>query len=232
MDPNHGRLTHFIHGMVVGVFLSSSHMDALPTYFSGLLGILLLSAFVRVFVALNVLRYGLGMSGAGFGFVITAFAFCLSLFVVEPQLATYGGYEALLTGHLKATATVESTFRPFIEKHTDVRVTERVRKLNDKMRDVPPSIETKDKGAAVPPPLSFGAMIVAFLVSELTLAVKLGLMFIVPFVVLDLLVANALMALGATQVPLQLVSLPLKLLLFFAADGWMLVTQKLLGAYT
>lgn len=207
-------------------------MDALPTYFSGILGILLLSAFVRVFVALNILRFGLGMKGAGFGFIIAGFAFCLSLLVVEPQLAAYGGMEAVFSGHMKTPASVEGTFRPFIEKHTDSAVREQVGKLNEKLRSAERSSEGKEKLDQSATSFSFGASIVAFMVSELTLALKLGLMFVVPFVVLDLLAANALLALGATQVPLQLVSLPLKLLLFLAADGWALVTQKLLGAFT
>ena len=69
------------------------------------------------------------------------------------------------------------------------------------------------------------------MVSQLKEAFYLGLIFLIPFVVVDLVVTNVMMLLGITQLSAVLVSLPIKLLLFVSIDGWMLVSQRLLGSF-
>jgi flagellar biosynthetic protein FliP len=71
----------------------------------------------------------------------------------------------------------------------------------------------------------------AFLISELKTAFQIAFMVILPFLVIDLVVASVLMSLGMVMVPPQLVSLPLKLLLFVVADGWHLLAGSLIGSF-
>lgn len=209
-------------------------MEALPAYFSTLLAVLLLTSFVKVLTTLSIVRYGLGLAGAGFGVVILGLSFALSLLIVSPQVDKMGGIEAIFQGRLVLQKeNLEVNFRPFLEKHSAPEVLARLtllsRKLSsaDKAAGLQQKVEEANDSRAVP----FPVLISAFLLSELKAAFQLGFLFILPFLVIDLLVANAMMALGVTQMPQQVVALPLKILLFFIVDGWSLVSEKLIGTY-
>jgi len=76
------------------------------------------------------------------------------------------------------------------------------------------------------------ARIVAFSITELTAAFHLGVLLLIPFLVVDLLVANTLAVLGFHLLSPVLVALPFKLLLFVAADGWSLFVRGFMGTYT
>ncbi len=72
-------------------------------------------------------------------------------------------------------------------------------------------------------------LIPAFMLSELRTAFQVGFVVFLPFLLIDLIVASVLMALGMMMVPPSTVSVPLKLLLFVLIDGWNIVTRALLG---
>lgn len=74
------------------------------------------------------------------------------------------------------------------------------------------------------------ALLSAFILSELKRAFEVGLLIIVPFLLVDLIVANGLMLLSIQQLPVFIVSIPLKLVLFFSVDGWRLITDKILSS--
>jgi type III secretion protein R len=196
-------------------------MDALPAYMTGLLAVLLLSSFVKILTTLNIARYGIGLEGSAFGMVIIAISLGLSLLVMSPQVDQAGGVEALLGAH--DSATLEKNFRPFIEKHTDKSVKDRFTLLAKKLR---PATETTPTT-----PSQFPIDIAAFLISQVKDAFILGFMILVPFLVVDLLCANVLMAIGVQQLPVAVIALPLKILLFFAIDGWTLLSEKLINGY-
>jgi flagellar biosynthetic protein FliP len=80
--------------------------------------------------------------------------------------------------------------------------------------------------------VSMTTLIPAFVLSELKSAFIIGLVIFIPFLVLDMLVSSALMAMGMMMVPPSIVSLPFKLLLFVIVDGWALITTSLVGSYT
>ena len=89
-----------------------------------------------------------------------------------------------------------------------------------------PTVPSKD-AAAIP----FKSLAPAFLTSELKTAFQIGFMVVLPFLVIDLVVASVLTALGMVMLPPQLVSLPLKLLLFVVANGWHLLVGSLIGSF-
>ena len=74
-------------------------------------------------------------------------------------------------------------------------------------------------------------LVPAFLLSELKTAFQIGFVIFLPFLLLDLVVAAVLMALGMIMVPPATISLPLKILLFVLIDGWVLVSKALLSSY-
>ena len=185
-----------------------------------IVAVLLLSSFVRIFTSLCILRAGLGLSG-GFGIVLFGLAVTLSLLVAAPQLEKVGGLAKLSSSEPQnLQPRLEEAFRPFLEKNTDKEVISSVSKLEVALN------HRKDEAAP-----SFEALSAAFVVSELREAFGIGLTILIPFFVLDLVVTNVLMVLNINQLSTNVVSLPLKLLLFFAVDGWSLIVARLLGSY-
>lgn len=204
-------------------------MDALPSYLGGLLAVLLLTSFAKIFTSLSILRYGLGLHGAGFGVVLAGLALALSFLVIGARQPQQQGIQALLggSGYIEQSQ-LEAQTRPFLERYSDPEVIERLKAMASRLAGAK---EGDHANKSEEGPVPFPLLVSSFLLTELKEAFRLGLLFIIPFVVIDLLVANAFLALGVTQLPQQVAALPLKLLLFIAVDGWTLVTEKLLGTY-
>jgi flagellar biosynthetic protein FliP len=74
-------------------------------------------------------------------------------------------------------------------------------------------------------------LIPAFILHELTVAFKIGILLFIPFIVIDLVVASTLMSMGMIMLPPIMISLPFKLILFVLVDGWSLITQQLVASY-
>ncbi len=220
-------------------------MDAIPAYVTGLVAVLLLTSFLKIFTSLNILRYGLGLQAGGFGLVVAGLSLALTLVVMSPRLGPSGGLEILL-GKPTEDAALQEKLKPFIEQHAHKDITARFERIAEKL-SAPATVAASSSASmsALPAPLDATAkghtasvratsspvVVASFVVSQLQEAFYVGLLLLVPFVVLDLVVANMLMALGITQMPQAVVALPLKLLVFFAVDGWQLVSEKLLNGY-
>ena len=91
-------------------------MEAIPAYLTGLIAVLMLTSFVKVFTSLNLLRYGIGLGGGGFGVVILGLSLALTFLIMTPQLKSSGGLGGLLSSQT-SEATLEKNFSPFLEKH-------------------------------------------------------------------------------------------------------------------
>lgn len=196
-------------------------METLPSYMTGFLSVLLFSAFVKIFTTLNILRFGMGLRDAGFGLVILVLSLALAVLITGSGVKGVG-FDNLLSGKgLGDGKKVEEALGPFLEKHTHPEVKERLRKISDKFTDKDVEIQKEN----------FSLLASAFLISELKEAFQLGFIFIVPFLIIDLLVANVLLSIGVSQISAAVVALPVKLLLFIVVDGWSLVSEKLIGGY-
>lgn len=198
---------------------------------TGILAVLLFTCFVKIATTLSIFRFAIGLKGLTFGLVMLALSLALTLLVMSPQVEQSGGLNTLLA--LKGprdVKSIEETFLPFMAKHTDQRILGRIQKLSSRLSkekasggDVNKELKSANK--------NLGVIVSAFLISELSDAFKIGFILLVPFVVIDLLVVNVLMALGIQQMSPLVVSLPLKILLFLAVDGWTLISERLIGAY-
>jgi len=214
-------------------------MEGLPLYFTGFLGVLMLTSFVKILTVLSILRYGLGLNGIGFGLVIVVVSLALSLFVMSPDIERAGGLDRVLSQQMLADEEpeIEKSFRPFIERHVDPLILDRLSVLAIRLNHAQGPLDVMEESAddsaedSVQSAEPFGVLVAAFIVSELKLAFQLGFIILIPFLVVDLLVTNVLMSLGITQISQHVVSLPIKILLFFIVDGWLLITEKLASGY-
>ena len=196
-------------------------MDLLPSYVTGFFAVLLLTSFVKIFTVLNILRFGIGLKGGGFGLVLAGCALALSLLVMGPQIERAGGLRAVLADNTDDSRLIEA-FQPFLSKNAHPEVVKKFSDLSAKLHGNP-------EATAASTPVQ--VLVPAFLISELKEAFQAGFMLLVPFLIVDLIVVNILMVLGITQMSQATVSLPLKILLFFALDGWTLLSEKLIAGY-
>ena len=209
-------------GQVIGVPGASLPWLLLFPFLPALL--LAFTAFTRIAVVLFLLRQGLGSHTAPPNLVLMALAVLLTIFVMSPALKTINAeaYQPYLAGVLNFNEAAEKAAQPlktFMLRQTRAEdlglFTEGDKTIN------PKQIESVPLAALAP----------AFLTSELKTAFQIGFMVVLPFLVIDLVVAAVLTALGMIMLPPQLVSLPLKLLLFVTVDGWHLLVGSLIGSF-
>jgi len=188
------------------------------------------TSFAKIALVLNILRSALGAPGIPPASVITALAAVVSMFVMAPvatemadsvQLSAAAlpdpGADPLGLGEARALYDAASPpLVEFLEANT-----------------APDEVEffaglSADPAAAEP---GLSVLLPAFAVGEIIEAFLIGFLLFVPFLVIDLIVANVLQALGMHMTAPATVSLPLKLLLFVAVDGWHVLVSGLVVSY-
>jgi len=192
-------------------------------YLSVLLSILFLTGFVKIATTLSICKEGLGLRSSAISFAVLGLSIALSIITVEPFVQKSGGLDAFLNG--VPFSQSESTFRPFLTKYTDSDV---LQSLTQKSTSQAHLDETNASSSAV---ISFPRLVAAFMLSEFKKAFSVGLIILLPFLIIDIVVAQLLVVLSVTQIHQQVISLPIKLLLFVALDGWKLITEQLLKSF-
>lgn len=192
--------------------------------------VVMLTSFSKMAVVLSLVRSALGTQQAPPTIVLTGLAAVLSAHVMSPvfeQIFTSAKatYELHPTGDqlVDAAGPTLQPLRDFLEKHGGPE--ERARFL-DMARELRPaeqsSLVTEHDLTVVVP---------AFVITELKEAFTIGFLIFLPFLVLDMLIANVLLALGMQTLSPSQVSLPFKILLFVAVDGWALLARGLILGY-
>lgn len=182
------------------------------------------TSFTRIIVTLSFLRHALGMPETPPNAVLITLATFLTFFTMAPTLeqAYRDGVAPFLEGKVGTIEAFDKSLAPlktFMAAH--VR-SEDLRAVSDLARLAPP--ETAEQ-------TSLRVLVPAFMLSELRAAFVAGFMIFLPFLLIDLIVAAILMALGMMMVPPVSISLPLKVMLFVLIDGWSLLVRALAGAY-
>ena len=183
-----------------------------------------MTSFTRIVVTLSFLRHALGMPETPPTAVLITLSAFLTFFTMAPVLET--GYDEgvapFLDGRLDARTAFERASAPlrrFMAAHVRAEDLSAVAELAH-ARPAEPAAET---GLQVLAP--------AFMLSELRAAFVAGFLIFLPFLLIDLVVAAVLMALGMMMVPPTSIALPLKVLLFVLIDGWSLLLRAIAGAY-
>ena len=200
--------------------------------------LLMMTCFVRVSVVLSILRSALGAAQVPPSQVLTGLAMILTLYVmaptgeriyraVQPVLNLGAGADLFSPDTVQALqAAGERAKEPlgaFLAKHADRRDRAMFFELARKMRAPEERAGIGDADLMI--------LVPAFVISELRRAFEIGFLLFVPFLVIDLVIANLLLALGMHMLSPPTVSLPFKLLLFVLADGWHLVVRGLVESY-
>lgn len=194
----------------------------------------MVTSFTKLVVVLSLLRNALGLQQVPPNVVLNGLALVLSIYVMYPVAMEMGNrlqgannLAANVGGNtqslLKAAELAKEPLRDFLIKHT--RPVERAFFLKTAQKAVSPDVAAKLTDR------DFLVVVPAFTVSELSVAFEIGFLIFLPFLVIDLVISNVLMAMGMMMLSPTTVSMPFKLLLFVLIDGWVKLTHGLILTY-
>lgn len=182
--------------------------------------VLAMTSFTRIIVVLSLLRQGLGVMQLPPNRVLMALALFLTAFTMAPTFGriherAIAPYDAGELTELEALDAAMGPMREFMLSQT--READLMLFLELQGGERPATAEDVPTTALVP----------AFILSELKTAFQMGALLFLPFLILDIVVASVLMSMGMMMLPPATISLPLKLIVFVAVDGWGLVIKSL-----
>ncbi|WP_426750659.1 type III secretion system export apparatus subunit SctR [Myxococcus sp. Y35] len=199
--------------------------------------LMMVTSFVKISVVLSIVRSALGTQQIPPTQVITGLAVILTVYIMAPvgqQMYRAAGVDIWAKGPgvfssetvgsmLNAAGKSKEPLREWLMKKVTTKDRALFYNLAKKMRQGEDRDAVEDK--------DFMVIIPAFVVSELKEAFQIGFLLFVPFIVIDMVVANILLALGMHMLSPTTISMPFKLLLFVLVDGWYLIAKGLVVGY-
>ncbi len=198
--------------------------------------LLMVTSFVKIAVVLSIVRSALGTQQIPPTQVITGLAIILTVYIMAPVgLAMYRATGTLVDerGDLMSSQTVsvvlraadraKEPMREFLLRHSTLKDRTMFFSLAKRMRSEPDRADLAER--------DFMVIVPSFVISELKQAFQIGFILFVPFIVVDMVVANILLALGMHMLSPTTISMPFKLLLFVLVDGWYLISKGLVISY-
>ena len=188
--------------------------------------IILMTSFLRVAIVLDFIKRALSLQQVPPNTVLMGIALFMTVFIMWPTFFSIyeNSFRPLANGDIgveEAYYEAEGPLRLFMygqmrNNPENIRLFMAMRGLDrpDTLADVPTYV-----------------LIPAFILSELTTAFKIGILLFIPFIVIDMVVASALMSMGMIMLPPVMISMPFKLILFILVDGWGLLTNQLVQSF-
>jgi flagellar biosynthetic protein FliP len=191
--------------------------------------IILMTSFLRISIVLDFIKRALSLQQVPPNQVILGISLFLTVFIMWPtfNIIYTNALRPLSAGELSvenAYREAEAPLRIFMfNQMRDRRQAEDNIRLFMAMRN----LDKPNTLADVPTYV----LIPAFILNELTVAFKIGILLFIPFIVIDMVVASALMSMGMIMLPPVMISMPFKLILFILVDGWGLLTDQLIRSF-
>jgi flagellar biosynthetic protein FliP len=186
--------------------------------------LVMMTSFTRIIVVLSFVRSALGIQQMPPNQILIGLALFLTLFVMAPtwQEINQEALQPYLAGNMSQTNFLQKGMEPvrsFMFKQT-------------REKDLALFVNL----AQLPRPQTYSdipnhVLIPAFIISELKTAFQIGFIIFIPFLVIDMVVASALMSMGMLMLPPMMISLPFKILLFVLVDGWNLLVRSLVLSF-
>jgi flagellar biosynthetic protein FliP len=187
-------------------------------------GLMMLTAFTRIVIVLSILRQAIGLMQAPSNQVLIGLALFLTFFIMAPV------FERVYNDSIKpyseekieaeeAFAKAQAPFHQFMmaqTRETDLEMFAKISGRGD--------LQSKED-------VPFSILIPSFIISELKTAFQIGFLIYIPFLVIDLVVASVLMAMGMMMLSPMMISLPFKIMLFVLVDGWALIMGTLASSF-
>lgn len=213
----------FLHSQPVYLIVLLIGLSLLP--FVGMM----VTSFTKIVVVLSITRQAIGIQQAPPNMVITGLALILTVYVMHPvgmQCYEQGKkhwHQGKAPDLYQVLRSSSEPLRAFLVKEASPKNVELFHRLAHQMRRPQDRATLNQK--------DFVVLVPAFIVSELSRAFQIGFLIFLPFLIVDMVVANILMALGMQMLSPTTISLPFKVLLFVMVDGWYLITKGLVLGY-
>jgi flagellar biosynthetic protein FliP len=186
--------------------------------------LMMLTSFTRIIIVLAIVRQAVGMPQAPSGQILIGLSLFLTFFVMAPVFDRV--YQEAIVPYLNEEMEIKPAFeaagKPFRQfmlnqtRDTDLSMFVRIAGKD--------GVDSADD-------VSFSMLMPAFVTSELKTAYQIGFMIFIPFLVIDLVVASVLMAMGMMMLSPMIISLPFKIMLFVLVDGWALIMGTLASSF-
>lgn len=186
--------------------------------------VIMMTSFTRIIVVLAILRQAIGLQSSPSNQILIGITLFLTFFIMTPVLTTINEealqpYMAEEIAPLEAVERAKAPMKAFMLSQT-------------RLSDIETFIDISGyEDIEGPEDVPMTILIPAFITSELKTAFQIGFMLFIPFLIIDLVVASVLMAMGMMMLSPMIVSLPFKLMLFVLVDGWSMVMRTLAGSY-
>jgi flagellar biosynthetic protein FliP len=186
--------------------------------------VMLMTSFTRIIIVFSILRQALGLQQTPSNQLLTGMALFLTMFIMAPVFDRVNNdalqpYLAERMSAQDALARAEVPVRDFMLAQTRQSDLDLFMRLS-RRTDIPSADQA---------PLTI--IVPAFVTSELKTAFQIGFMIFIPFLIIDLVVASVLMAMGMMMLSPLIISLPFKIMLFVLVDGWALIIGTLAGSF-
>ncbi|MBP1853124.1 flagellar type III secretion system pore protein FliP [Rhizobium halophytocola] len=188
--------------------------------------LIMVTSFPRFIIAFSILRSGMGLSSTPSNMILTSLALFMTFYVMAPTMdqAWNNGVQPLLANQIGEAEAVQRIAEPFRTFMT----------ANTRDKDLALFVDiAKERGQATVSDgkLDYRVLIPAFMLSEIRRGFEIGFLIILPFLVIDMVVATITMAMGMMMLPPTSISLPFKVLFFVLIDGWNLLVGSLVRSF-
>ena len=189
--------------------------------------LIMVTSFPRFIIAFSILRTGLGLSSTPSNMILLSLSLFMTFYVMTPTFdkAWQDGVQPLLSNQIQEQQAIERIAEPF---RTFMAANTRDKDLAlfvDLARERGQNVQT---GAQI----DYRVLIPAFMISEIRRGFEIGFLVVLPFLVIDLIVATITMAMGMMMLPPTSISLPFKILFFVLIDGWNLLVGSLVRSFS
>ncbi|AUD61060.1 MAG: flagellar type III secretion system pore protein FliP [Gammaproteobacteria bacterium] len=186
--------------------------------------LIMLTSFTRIIIVLSILRQAIGLQQTPSNQVLIGMSLFMTFFIMAPVFDRI--YDEGVKPYIEEQLTLQQAFEKGKEPIRSFMLGQ------VRTTDLKTFIEISGyKNIKSPEEAPMSVLIPAFITSELKTAFQIGFMLFVPFLVLDLVVASILMAMGMMMLSPMIVSLPFKIMLFVLVDGWSLVLGTLANSF-
>ena len=190
--------------------------------------VILMTSFLRISIVLDFVKRALSLQQVPPNQVILGISLFLTFFIMWPtlDLVYQNSFRPLAAGNINvenAYREAEGPLRDFMLRQMRSNSGRENIRLFMAMR----GLDRPNSAADVPTYI----LIPAFILNELTVAFRIGIYLFIPFIVIDMVVASALMSMGMIMLPPVMISMPFKLMLFVLVDGWGLLTNQLVRSF-
>ena len=185
--------------------------------------IIMMTSFTRIIIVLSILSQAIGLQAAPSNQILIGLSLFMTFFIMNPVFNQI--YDQALEPYSNDQITAQQAFDRAQEP------LKRFMLAQTRVKDLNNFLEYADVSVDKPEDAPMKVVIPAFMISELKTAFQIGFMIYLPFLVIDLVVASILMAMGMMMLSPVMVALPFKLMLFVMVDGWTMIVGTLIASF-